>query len=278
MADRWKIRGGSLLIAAIILSVLLSCSVLKETEFEKPDLKSISEEALIAFIAIDKTQYNPEEPVIATVQINNISGATQNIPTLDIKSLSFYKIEKSSGSVAQVFPIVSPNESLLNFEEVRNKDWRRRQFVLTDCTPTTGSYSIQAIFNSGGKDSIEGRPKFASAPFDYNVSGHPMYNRDLKGILLEADAIKIAAKRLDGGYENASSKLVINEAGFFDWWITFTIKKDREEVKKAYLVNPYLCVVRKEVSPYVEQTQQKTDDQNYKALKEKARKDFKKDE
>ncbi len=246
-----KVRGLFLLLLSLLILFSMNCSLLKsKNESDKP-LEKISENSIIVFLALDKQAYSPQDAIIATVQIQNISKKTIRIPSLDIKSLSFYRIYKTNNNLYQAFPIYSPKEQLVNFEDLKPNDFRRRQFVFTDCTQTSGEFALQAMYSSSAGEPVEGRPRFNSIPFDYSVSGETIYHRDLKGILLKEDAIKIAEKKLNKPYNKVSADLIINEAGFYDWWITFTLNDSREEVKKAFLVNPYLCVIRKEVMPYV---------------------------
>jgi hypothetical protein len=253
-----------------LIIFLTNCSIFKSSKKIGEPLKKISDNSFIVFVALDKVSYKPNDAVIATVQLQNISKKTIKIPSLDIKSLSFYKIQKNTGNTNQVYPIFSPKESLLNFEDIKPKDWRRRQFVFTDCTDTTGEFTLYAIYSSSGSETVEGRPKFISTPFYFSVSGEPNFKRDKKGILLKEDAIKIAANKLGEKYNSVRANLIINEAGFYDWWITFNLNKDGKEVEKAYLVNPYLCVVRKEVLPYKPTTKGDEREKALEELREKA--------
>lgn len=261
------------LLVILILLPIFSCSLFKSKKNSPKPLKSIPDNSLILFTALDRTSYKPYEAVIATVELKNLTSKAIRIPSLDIKSLSFYKLQKNSESVVQVFPIVSPKENLLNFEDLKQYDWRRRQFVFTDCSDTSGDYSLYAIYSSGASEAIEGRPNFSSAPFDFTVTGDASFRRDKKGILLKEDAVKIAANKLGEPYTNARADLIINEVGFYDWWITFSLSKNGKEVKKAYLVNPYLCVVRKEVQPYVPSKDDKADEKALEQLRERALKE-----
>jgi hypothetical protein len=74
------------------------------------------------------------------------------------------------------------------------------------------------------------------------------------GVLIKNDAIEIARKALGEPADVVDATLVKNEAGFLDWWITFQLTsisgKEGKEVKRAFLVNPYLGAVRKRVEPF----------------------------
>jgi len=234
-----------LLLVVFLTASLYQCS---STKFEK-----IPENSLVTVLALDKIRYHPEEPIIATIQIQNLTDKPMMLPLPDIKSVVFYRLEKKDGDVFLTEPVFSPKESALNMEEIKGKEWKKRPFVLTNCTLTTGEFSLQAIYKTSGADLVEGRPQFVSVAYDYTVSGEASYHRDKKGILLKGDAIKIAEKKLGVSYKSVRADLVKNEFDCYEWWITFTLSdknQKREEVEKAFYVNPYLCVVRKEAPPY----------------------------
>ena len=73
------------------------------------------------------------------------------------------------------------------------------------------------------------------------------------------DAINIAKQRAGSNVKATEAKLIENEAGFLDWWINLTIAsgKQGKEVKKAFLVNPYLGDIRKEAKPFTKKPEPK---------------------
>ena len=240
-------KHAGILIAFLLFSILLSgCSLFRGGD-ESDDMLSL-------FLVMDKSVYRPNEPVIITVHLQNLSENNLNIHNLDARSLNFYKEVESTGEVLEVMPVFSKDEPLLRITKLEALGSLDRKFLFTSLTKNRGRFTLQASYNIGPVGQKYNIPDIISEAHQFSVTGGPPYVRDVKGILKKEDAVSIAEQWLGQPVEKTTARLVINEAGFYDWWITMTLQgktgSEGEPLRKACFVNPYLAVVRKEAKPY----------------------------
>jgi hypothetical protein len=206
-------------------------------------------------MSLDKPSYLPNEPVISTLRLQNFSQAELKIYIFDIRTVSFYRMNEATGEPLEVMPVYSEKEPLLSVTTLKAKEAMERKFVFTTLSAMSGNYKIQAFFHSSPDRSEEGRATVISNSCAFQIFGEPLFGRDGKGILLKEDAIRIAKEKCAATVRATTATLVINEAGFYDWWVLFDVTQkvgNRETtLKKAYLVNPYLAAVRREVNPSI---------------------------
>ncbi len=216
--------------------------------------KGSPREEVIILLVLDKPVYRPNEPVLATLRVQNLIEHPLKIYKLDAHAVTFYKINVSIGEPMEVMPVFSEKEPLLTVEEVKPHGGMERTFVFTTITKENGEYALQAFFDRSPLGGTKGHPTVISEPKYFHVSGTAPYERDGKGVLKKKDAIEIIKRRLGQPVKEAFATLVKNEAGFYDWWVTLTIEGESDEkgqpLQKAYFINPYLAAVRKEAKPY----------------------------
>jgi len=204
---------------------------------------------------LDKPSYLPNEPVISTLHLQNLSQSELKIYNLDVRTVSFYRMNEATGEPLEVMPVYSEKEPLLSVTTLKAKEAMERKFVFTTLSVVSGNYKIQAFYRSSPDRSKEGRSTVISNSCAFQVFGKPLYGRDGKGILEKEDAIRIAEEKCGKTVRATTATLVINEAGFYDWWVLLDIAQkvgNRETtLKKAYLVSPYLAAVRREVNPSI---------------------------
>jgi len=229
----------------LLLILLAGCRLNHNTSYE---------EEVDLYLVCDQNAYRPNEPVLATLRVKNLTDKNLEIYHLDARSVSFYKINERTGEPLEVMPVFSEKEPMLTSTEIGPYGEQERMFVFTTITEDTGKYALQAFYEISPDVGDLRRANVISEPRYFTVSGAPDYERDGSGILLEKDAIEIATKRLGRPVRESKAKLVINEAGFYDWWVTLTIDPDKDPegkpLKKAYFINPYLARIRKEANPF----------------------------
>ena len=232
-------------ICAVLISFLLvGCSLLGGSSKEEPfDL----------YLVLDKMVYRPNEPVLATLRLQNLNENEINVYNLDARSVEFYHLNETTGEPMEVMPVFSEREPMLTVTKLEPHGNMERSFLFTTITRREGDYSLQALFESSPFGEQE-RPTVISEARLFRVTGEPPYDRDNKGILKEKDAINIAVERVDLPIVDRTAKLVKNEAGFLDWWVRLTLEDKGQNgklVQKAYFINPYLAVVRTEADPRI---------------------------
>jgi hypothetical protein len=220
-------------------------------------VRSGAEPALILVLSIDRPTYRPGDAVIANVQLLNTTRHEYTIQNLNAKSLSFWLINADTNETHKVEPVYTEKEDMIFPRTFGEHEAVSRPFLLTEVTTTSGTYSLHVIYE--GALVAEKKTPFVppSKKVVFRVEGERQFSRDLNGILKKDDAIEIARKAVGEPATVVDATLVKNEAGFLDWWITLKIKQSSDnegkEVKRAFLINPYLGAVRKEVSPMEKQ-------------------------
>lgn len=233
----------------VLVAVVLFCCGC--SLFQK---KSKSEE-LLCILTIDKMTYLPNEPVLATLRVQNLTNEEISLFNLDARTVNFYRLKESTGEPLEVMPVYSEKEPMSTVTKLKGLEGMERPFLFTTLTKDDGDYELKAFFHSSPFQGKKGRPTVISEGKKFRVSGRAPYDRDSKGILAKDDAIRIAREKAGGSVEFTTSTLVINEAGLYDWWVTLVLNnKDAkgQPVRKAYFINPYLAAVRKEANPWIE--------------------------
>lgn len=246
-----------LFVSGLFFGILITsgCSLIKgkkNTLFNAPVLITLHLNAL--------NYYQPGEAVICTARIINITPEERNVQILNAQSLTFWVGTPDMTEVKRVMPVYSPKESMMEFINIPPYQYAERTFVFTKLTETTGTFTLEAIYEGIGRNPDGSSPykiHSVAQKVYFEVKGERKFNRDRDGILLKQDAIRLVKEIVNKPISIETTRLIIDEAGFLNWEITYSFKdEDGKEVKKAYLVNPYLGVVRHEVPPYVEKKEE----------------------
>lgn len=204
-------------------------------------------------LTLDKNAFLPHESVLTIVKLENLTENKFKTYNLDARSVVFYLLNKATGEPLEVMPVFSEKEPLLEIGELDAYGKVERKFLFCSVTGHNGDYSLQASYQLSSLKGKTKYPNVISKAQDFRVEGQALYVRDKKGILLKDNAIEIAKTRLGKPVKDAWAKLVINEAGFYDWWINLVLEEMDQggnPLNKAYFVNPYLASVRKEAVPF----------------------------
>ncbi|MBN1900779.1 hypothetical protein JW926_05565 [Candidatus Sumerlaeota bacterium] len=204
-------------------------------------------------LSLEKNAFLPKESILTTVKLENLTENKIQIYNLDAHSVVFYLLNKATGEPLEVMPVFSEKEPLLEIGELEPYGKLERKFLFCAATGQKGDFSLQASYQLSSLKGKTRYPNVISMAQDFRVDGQALYERDKKGILLKDNAIDIAKKRLGKPVRDAWAKLVINEAGFYDWWINLVLEEmdpNGNPLNKAYFVNPYLATVRKEALPF----------------------------
>lgn len=231
-------------ICALLYLLLSGCSLFRGSG-EKVEL------SLDLFV--EKNAFLPNESVLTTVKLENLTENNSKIFNLDARSVAFYLLNKATGEPLEVMPVFSEKEPLLEIGELEAFGKMERKFLFCSITGQKGDYSLQASYQLSSLKGKTRYPNVISNAQDFRVEGQALYERDKKGILLKDSAIAIAQERLGKPVNDAWAKLVKNEAGFYDWCINLVLEEMDQggnPLNKAYFVNPYLASVRKEAIPF----------------------------
>lgn len=240
---------GRMFIFVLLLSFLSACAILK------PGIKEETHPQVLLTLHVNESNYyRPGEAVICTARIFNISPQPRFFQSLNVQSLSFWLGKENTEEIKRVEPVFSKKEVFSEWTQVEPYDYAERTFVFTKLTETTGVLTLQAIYEGIQKAREDAPPKNVQAiskRISFLVQGEPKFKRDRDGILLKEEAIRVVQEKVGKPISLISANLIIDEAGFLNWWVTYSITDEQgKEVKKAYLVNPYLGSIRRELPPY----------------------------
>jgi len=236
-----------LVLAVFVAVVLFCCGCSLFPKKAKP-------EELLCILTIDKMTYLSNEPVLATVRVQNLTNEEISLLNLDARTVSFYRLNESTGEPLEVMPVYSEKEPMSTVAKLKGLEGMERPFLFTTLTKGEGDYLLQAFFHSSPFHGKKARPTVISEAKKLSIAGRAPYERDAKGILMKEDAIRIAKEKVGDSAEFTTATLIINEAGLYDWWVTLVLnKKDAQgqPIRKAYFINPYLAAIRKEANPWL---------------------------
>lgn len=206
-------------------------------------------------LQLDQTDYQPGQAVIGNLHLVNATSQTLRTPLPDHRSVAFYirtRTAESYGPMKAVEPVFSPHEQTGAVQTVPPGGQLERSFVFTTLTFNRGDFTILAVYEPA-RGETDNPLKIYSTPVPFSVQGEQaLVHRYPDGLLAEEDAIELAAAEFGRPVERTEAQLVIDHAGFNQWWITLWPQAAPAE-PAAFLVDPYLARIRMETIPYREQ-------------------------
>ncbi|NQU42788.1 hypothetical protein HQ520_05850 [bacterium] len=141
-----------------------------------------------------------------------------------------------------------------------------RPFVFTRVTTERGDFLIQPIYKNPVGVGRGGLARVYGEPVRFSVEGEEVFaHRYLNGLLTKDDAIGLAEKEVSESVRESSAILVMDEAGFYEWWVNVWYGEAGEVEPEAvspgeesrsvgpvrsFFVNPYLARVWREAQPF----------------------------
>jgi len=235
------------IVAVFLLSSsLVGCSLFNRTS----TYEVLFELTLSSPMAI----VHPGDALVIEAQLKSISEKKVVVRQLNADSLSFYWWSDKNPNRLIRRCVVSAKEDLTMMTDLPAEKELSRRFLFTTITQQEGTFYLQAIYETPVKGKRES-PMVVSLPLKYEASGDRLFERGDDGLIVKEEAIRIVKEYLGRPTVSENAVLISNEAGFYDWWVTLTVVPDAlakgERPQKAYFVNPYLGVVRKEAKPNV---------------------------
>ncbi len=199
-------------------------------------------------IELESNQYQQGEAIIVTVHLKSLSDRDQTLHQLNKESLDFWWMQGSTKSPVLREPVASPLENLQTNTPIPAGSSIKRQFVLLSCTELEGQHSLQCMYSSAIEEGETLHLYSSAIPFE--VSEERSMERDSEGVLTKPEAIRFAQIFFNQEYQYSDARLVRNEMGFLDWWVTLTNDREKAlETGVACFVSPYTGAVRTEAKP-----------------------------
>jgi hypothetical protein len=226
----------------LLLICLTGCQTLGGSA-EKDDLSPLR-----LYMRANKTVVKTGEPVLVEVFLTNVNSEMVPVNELNIKSLTFYATRPTLNTPVKVDPVFSKLEPMISMREIEVDELVRREFVFTKLSNQPGEVTLVASYESDPSNAFN-ELYFASArEIILQVSQDEAFKRDLNGVLLEEEAVRIAREYFSQPQEaEATSRLLENEVGFLDWMVVFN-NSDKDQAVGC-LINPYLGTVRIKIDP-----------------------------
>lgn len=219
-------------------------------------------DALGLEISLDKSTYRPGEPILAVVRLTNLEEAGLTLQKLNAHSLVFYAGSDDTENRSIVEPVFSPRENPSGAITLEPGAPFERTFLFTRLTEFEGPFVMTARYGSPvnresavapDREALRAVVRVVAVPITFSVNGDRAFRRDSAGLLMKDDAIELCRSEAGGTPGELDAVLVRNEAGFLDWWVfdenTDASKREVGSGGRAWIVNPYLGVIRSEAKP-----------------------------
>lgn len=243
----------------LVLILQFGCAHLGNADVAEP---AFIYDALGLEISLDKLTYRPGEPILAIVRLTNLDDPDLTLQALNAHSLIFYAGSDATESRSIVKPVFSSRERPSEAVTLESGVPIERSFLFTTLTESKGSCVMTARYGSSvnrvSAMEPEGEPvravaRVVAVPITFSVEGDRAFRRDSAGLLMKDDAIDLCRSEAGGTPGELDAVLVRNEAGFLDWWVFVenagTPKTEAGSGNRAWIVNPYLGVIRSEAEP-----------------------------
>lgn len=212
-------------------------------------------------IELDKQEYRVGEALICTAIVKNVSGEEVTLPCPDTKGLACHYGPVGTDIRYQRTPVRSRNDESIAMITIAPGEEFLRKFVLLRMTGAEGMFAFHGIYKPAQSVEQIGPTIIAKAVF-FAVKQPVLFKRDIKGLLLRKEALRIVEARPGAVKGTASARLFRNEAGFLDWYVEALMRPEgeakAEPVRRAFLVNPYLGSVRAEITPVADPNKEKS--------------------
>jgi len=210
-------------------------------------IRSAEKSPIHLFLRLEKTTLRPGEALVGEVFAANMSGKAIKAGVPNYKTLTFWIRDDSGLPPVRLAPVYSEKEAPMTVQELAPDDFWPRKFVFTRAAEPSGTFTLVAAYESDPERALPVCYVASSRAATFVVEGERAMERDRNGILLKTEAMRIAREHLGQPVKEIDARLIINEAGFYDWFVLLTLQE--KEVKKALLVNPYLGQVRRAIDP-----------------------------
>lgn len=205
------------------------------------------DDPLRLYLDLDRSLYQPGDPLMAEVMILNTSAEPIDANVPNYESLTFWFRPQNAFEAFEIKPVYSSKERAVEIDTLAGDDLWRRTFVLPDATLTSGTFSLQAVYSSNPSGALDRTYTAATVERRFSVTGDTAFERDRDGVLLKKAAIRLARERFDMPEAPARARLIVNEAGFLEWFVGLSDSTGKEV--KGALINPYVGTVRQVVDP-----------------------------
>lgn len=223
-----------LLLTTALIAILPGCGTIanlfKSEEAAPPDLS----QTLLLTLTADKSVYRPGEAVRIELALLNTAQEEMQVrkPTTTTPAPEFMR-----GSISVYFGRVGERRRLERFPVVTTLELAERRrfdeatvalaagesidrpFLLTQLTENPGRYVIQLHMEPLPATSEHRSAKIYSNELEFEVYGDRLFERDSKGMIVLADAARLAMHHADGPVAGADAILIEDVDGVYKWWI-----------------------------------------------------------
>jgi len=193
----------------------------------------------------------PGEALVVTAKLSNPGKEPLGVSQLNAESVTFLVWNEDSPAPLARRAVASSKEGMDAQTELMPQTFQERPFVLLKGTEEAGTWFAQARYASSGAD--DSSFTIFSPPLEYRVVGERALERDATGLLTRDEAVRLASARLAQPVSADFARLVRNEAGLLDWWVTLETTTEPEAnsapAAHGFFINPYLGLVRSAAKP-----------------------------
>ena len=247
--ERLGIRAGlaCVILALSVVLIVLGAGCAATDERDLLDNPPVELET-----TLDKPVYLIGEAAVCTAIVRNTSDEEVSLPCPDTKGLDCYYGPLGTDIRYHRTAVRSQKDETVAMITIAPGEEFRRQFVFLRMTGAEGMFAFHAVFKPAQIVDMVGPTIIAKAAL-FEVKEPTLFKRDMKGLLLRKEAIRVIESRPGAVRGSATARMFRNEAGFLDWYVEVRMAPDgkpsAEPITRAFLVSPYLGGVRDEVTP-----------------------------
>lgn len=209
-----------------------------DLELETPQLGLV--------LSTDRTAFGVGAPIIAELTLKNEGKLPVSVARPSPLTVEFYLRPHTSPEPLHTQMVTWPDE-VVDFVPIEPGETHKRSHVLSRATLKEGSYDLIAIYRSEPEAELKNAATVASNPVPITVSLPVEMERDSLGLIVEAEAARIAKEHFGQDDSRIDARLVMDKRmKMHQWWVTvyYSTPTTTGESYGSCFVDPYLGKVK----------------------------------
>lgn len=238
-----------------VLSVLLSLTGCMGAGIGKAgaDLE-LGEPQISMSLKLDKEKYGVGAPIIATLTLTNDGELPVTIGRPSPFTVEFYLRPHTSPEPLHTQMVTWPLETV-SYVALDTNETHERKLVLSRATLNEGAFDVFAVYRTEPEQDIQMTATVGSNNVPIEVSLPVSMERDTMGLIVQAEAERIAQQFFGQQHSRIDSRLVMDEkVRMYQWWVTvyYSSPTAEGETFGSCFVDPFLGRVRNTTHKQVE--------------------------
>ncbi|MFH0945292.1 MAG: hypothetical protein V2A76_08860 [Planctomycetota bacterium] len=209
-----------------------------DLELETPQLGLV--------LSLDRQAYGVGAPIIAKLTLVNKGELPVSVARPSPLTVDFYLRPHTSPEPLHTQMVSWPDE-VVDFVPIEPGESHQRSHILSRATLKEGSYDLLAVYRSEPEAELKNTATVASNAVPITVSLPVEMERDSLGLIVEAEASRIAKTHFGREDSRIDARLVMDSRmKMHQWWVTvyYAAPTAEGEAYGSCFVDPYLGVIK----------------------------------